>query len=139
MKRIEMMAVAKGLVIVMSFFIAVLMGLMIYGFYQKSQNPNYKMFRSDNTPVAQADAMPASDNVSGSDATQSAPVQAGPTAVQAFGDIDLALPQTARVISARAKQDRLVLVIARNGEIADLVIIIDLHSGKVLGRVKTTP
>lgn len=134
-----MMAVAKGLVIVMSFFIAVLMGLMIYGFYQKSQNPNYKMFRSDNTPQAQVDAMPASGNDSGSDAKQAAPVQAGPTAATEFGDIDLALPQTARVISARAKQDRLILVIARNGETADLVVIVDLHSGKVLGRVKTTP
>lgn len=134
-----MMAMAKGLVIVMSFFIAVLMGLMIYGFYQKSQNPNYKMFRSDNTPRAQADAMPASGTDLGLDANPSAPVQAGPTAAPEFGDIDLALPQTARVISARTQQDRLVLVIARNGETADLVVIIDLHSGKVLGRVKTTP
>ncbi|OEJ68223.1 hypothetical protein [Magnetovibrio blakemorei] len=139
MKRIEMMAMAKGLVIVMSFFIAVLMGLMIYGFYQKSQNPNYKMFRSDNTPRAQADAMPASDNDSDLDTKQSTPTQSGSTAAQAFGEIDLGLPQTARVISARAKQGRLILVIARNGETADLVVIVDLHSGKVLGRVKTTP
>lgn len=134
-----MMAMAKGLVIVMSFFIAVLMGMMIYGFYQKSQNPNYKMFRSDNTPLAQVDAMPASKDDSGAEAKQAAPVQASPTAAPEFGDIDLALPHTARVISARAKQDRLVLIIARNGETADLVVIVDLHSGKVLGRVKTTP
>ncbi|HEY9081558.1 hypothetical protein [Magnetovibrio sp.] len=121
------MAVAKALVIVMSFLIAVLMGLIIYGFYQKSQNPNYKMFRADDTPVVQADATP--------------PAQPAPQANvgTSFGEVSLDLPATARVISAQANANRLVLVIARNGETADLVAVVDLNSGKVLGRVKTAP
>ena len=129
------MAVAKALVIVMSFLIAVLMGLIIWGFYQKSQNPNYKMFRADDTPVVQADATPEP-------ALDTTPITQ-PTAQQvvgmSFGEVSLDLPDTARVISAQATQNRLVLVIARDGARADLVAVVDMVSGKVLGRVKTTP
>ena len=129
------MAVAKALVIVMSFLIAVLMGLIIWGFYQKSQNPNYKMFRADDTPVVQADATPEP-------ALDTTPLTQ-PTAQQvvgmSFGEVSLDLPDTARVISAQATQNRLVLVIARDGARADLVAVVDMISGKVLGRVKTTP
>jgi len=116
------MAVAKALVIVMSFLIAVLMGLIIYGFYQKSQNPNYKMFRADDTPIAQTDATPAQ-----------------PDLRQGFGRVALDLTDAARIVSAQATGDRLVLVIARNGENPDLVVVMDMVSGKVLGRVKTAP
>jgi len=125
------MAVAKALVIVMSFLIAVLMGLIIYGFYQKSQNPNYKMFRADDTPVVQADATPTAEPMQ--DATPPIPFAAGTS----FGEVSLDLPDTARVISAQASDSRLVLVIARDGETADLVAVVDMVSGKVLGRVKT--
>ena len=56
-----------------------------------------------------------------------------------FGEVSLDLPDAARVISAQATQNRLVLVIARDGARADLVAVVDMVSGKVLGRVKTTP
>jgi len=132
------MAMAKALVIVMSFLIAVLMGLTIYGFYQKSQNPNYKMFRSDDTPVVQMDATPgasAPKMVSQSPPALTPEITPGTS----FGEISLDLPTTARVISAQASTNRLVLVIARDGQNADLVAVIDINTGKVLGRVKTTP
>ena len=125
------MAMAKALVIVMSFLIAVLMGLIIWGFYQKSQNPNYKMFRADDTPVVQADATPTAAPTR--DAIPPAPYAAGTS----FGEVSLDLPDSARVISAQASNNRLVLVIARDGKTADLVAVVDMASGKVLGRVKT--
>jgi len=136
------MAMAKALVIVMSFLIAVLMGLTIYGFYQKSQNPNYKMFRSDDTPVVQMDATPgasAPKMVSQSPPALTPEITPQITPGTSFGEISLDLPQTARVISAQASTNRLVLVIARDGQNADLVAVIDINTGKVLGRVKTTP
>ena len=128
------MAVAKVLVIVMSFLIAVLMGLIIWGFYQKSQNPNYKMFRSDDTPVVQMDATPGAPTVE-----TAPPLPAEITPGASFGEISLDLPTTARVISAQVSANRLVLVIARDGQNADLVTVVDMNTGKVLGRVKTTP
>jgi len=129
------MAVAKALVIVMSFLIAVLMGLIIWGFYQKSQNPNYKMFRADDTPVVQSDATPEPVL----DTTPHIQSTAQQVAGTSFGEVSLDLPDTARVISAQATQNRLILVIARDGVRADLVAVVDMVSGKVLGRVKTTP
>jgi len=127
------MAVAKALVIVMSFLIAVLMGLIIWGFYQKSQNPNYKMFRADDTPVVQSDATPtAKPTIDTMASTRS-------IAGASFGEVSLDLPDTARVISAQATENRLILVIARDGERADLVAVVDMDSGTVLGRVKTGP
>lgn len=136
------MAVAKALVIVMSFLIAVLMGLIIYGFYQKSQNPNYKMFRSDDTPVVQMGATPGAPAPKTAtpplaEVTPEITPQITPGA--SFGEISLDLPATARVISAQASTNRLVLVIARDGQNADLVAVIDINTGKVLGRVKTAP
>jgi len=128
------MAVAKALVMVMSFLIAVLMGLIIYGFYQKSQNANYKMFRPDDAPVVQMDAKPDS-----SVPTVAPLPTVDSTPAVSFGEVSLDLPSTARVISAQASADRLVLVIARDGQTADLVAVVDLNSGKVLGRVKTAP
>jgi len=48
------------------------------------------------------------------------------------------LAPSAQVVSAQASDNRLVLVIARDGQTADLVAVIDINSGKVLGRVKTS-
>jgi len=121
------MAVAKALIFVMTTLIAVLTGLIVYGLYQKSQDPNFKMFGSNDTPAIEAEqpALMMPTQTTGD--------------IASFGEISLDLPATARVVSASTSGHRLILVIARDGQAADLVAVIDLNTGKVLGRVKTTP
>ena len=115
------MAMAKALVAVMSFLIAVVVSMMIYGFYQKSLDPDYKMFRDNATPLRQS-----SPTVS--------------TAPQLrLEDIALNLPASARITSTEASRDRLLLLIARDGERTDLVVIVDLNSGQVVRRIATSP
>ena len=108
----------KILVGVMTFCIVAMIVLIAYGLYQKSLNPNYRMFGSDATAV-------------------SSPSEPSQTSVTGFGEISLDLPATARIVSTQTDGTRLVLVIARDGQNADLAAVIDLNSGKVLGRVKT--
>ena len=62
-----------------------------------------------------------------------------PDLKQGFWQVALDLTGAARIISAQASDNRLVLVIARDGKNADMVTVVDMVSGKVLGRVKTTP
>ncbi len=116
---------AKTLVAVMSFLIIVVVGMMVYGFYQKSLNPDYKMFRDNAMPVRQAAP------------TTNPTVSAGPDL--RLEDIALNLPPSARVMSTQITQGRLILLIARDGERTDLVVIVDVNSGQVVRRIATTP
>ena len=125
------MAAVKGLVIFMGFLIVTLMGLIVYGFYQKAQNPNFKFFASDDAQPRITAEAPRPDAV----VTPST----APLIANSFGEVSLDLPSTAQVISASAAGNRLVMVIARDGQNADLVAVVDMNTGKVLGRVKTSP
>lgn len=124
------MQALKGIVIIMSVAIAVLMTLIIYGMYRKSQDPDFKFF-----------------DLGGGDKPQGAmvapPIAGVPdlpaAARQPFGDINLGLPHGARVVSAQAAGGHLVIVVAQDGATADTVVVVDLTTGQVLGRVKTTP
>lgn len=132
------MQALKGVVILMTLTIAVLMTLIVYGMYQKSQNPDFKFFDlggSDTAaPAAPAAAVTATAPVSGL-------AEAPTTALRAFGDITLPLGANARIVSATVTGNRLVVITsAPSGEQmgGDQVWVVDMASGKVLGRVKAT-
>ncbi len=108
----------KGAVIVMGFLIVLMMGLIIYGFYQKAQNPDYKMFRSDDTPSAQASATGTVTEI-----------PAG----------SLGLSEKAQILSVQVEGKRAILLVARDGVKADLLVVIDINSGKVLNQTSTMP
>ena len=127
------MQALKGVVIIMSLAIAVLMTLIVYGMYQKSQNPDFKFFDLGGDEPETVTATPP---LAGAPDT---PVQPSQVIGQAFGNVSLGLPSGARVVSAQASGGRLVIVVARSGETADTVIVVDLGTGQVLGRVKTSP
>jgi len=124
------MAAVKGIVIFMGLIIVTLMGLIVYGFYQKAQNPDFKFFSNGEPKVV------SSAPQSGTTALASTSPPTGQPA--SFGEVSLDLAPSAQVVSAQASDNRLVLVIARDGQTADLVAVIDINSGKVLGRVKTS-
>jgi len=128
------MTAVKGVVIFMGLLIVTLMGLIIYGFYQKAQNPDFKFFADNDAKPQITATTPAFDAPAAP--TAQVPAQASATS---FGEVSLDLPANARVVSASADGHRLVMVIARDGQNADLVAVIDMTTGKVLGRVKTTP
>lgn len=132
------MGAVKGVVIFMGLLIVTLMGLIIYGFYQKSQNPDFKFFADDDAPtqVVQSTPSPAPKS---QDKPTAPPIGTNALSVTSFGEVSLDLPGTARVMSASASANRLIMVIARDGQNADLVAVIDMNTGKVLGRVKTSP
>ncbi|MCW8916551.1 MAG: hypothetical protein OQK24_11965 [Magnetovibrio sp.] len=102
----------------MGFLIVLLMGLIIYGFYQKAQNPDYKMFRSEDTPSAQSNAT--------STVTQ---IPAG----------SLGLSESAKILSVQVEGKRAILLVARNGIKADLLVVIDTTTGKILNQTSTNP
>lgn len=129
----------KGVVIIMTLTIAVLMTLIVYGMYQKSQDPSFKFF----------DLSGDEESVSASPTTpQVMPQMTGntntPTAgTVTFGDITLPLPAGARITSTTLSGDRLVIIVSGDaqagGPVGDQVWVVDLASGQVIGRVKTQP
>lgn len=125
----------KGVVIIMTLTIAVLMTLIVYGMYQKSQDPNFKFF----------DLSGDEESVSASPATpQVMPQTTGNTnppssSTRTFGDITLALPPGARITSTTLSGERLVIVVSGDANTGDQVWVVDLASGQVIGRVKTQP
>lgn len=120
------MQALKGVVILMSVAIAVLMTLIVYGMYQKSKNPDFKFFdlSGGDTPAAapaspQPDALPAPQDPA-----------------RAFGDIALDLPPGARVVSATTSGTTLTLIVSLGASGPDQVWVVDIASGRVLGRIK---
>lgn len=129
------MQALKGVVILMTVTIAVLMTLILYGMYQKSQDPEFKFFdlSGEEKPAA------ATNNTSaeaGTDAPAVAPSVLNPGA-RAFSDITLALPAGARITSATISGERLVIVVSDATQGHGQVWVVDLTTGHVLGRVKT--
>jgi len=118
----------KGVVILMSVAIAILMSLIIYGLYQKSQDADFKFFNLGGKDKPPAAVLP--------NAPVSGALQDGATSV---GNINLNLPKGARVISATASGTKLIVIIATDGKTANQVWVVDLASGKVLSRVNTGP
>ena len=136
----------KGVVMIMTLTIAVLMTLIVYGMYQKSQDPSFKFFdlsgdeesvsTSPPTPQAMPQTVPqVMPQMTGNTNT---PTPNTPS-TRAFGDIIVPLPTGARITSTTLSGDRLVIVVSGDAQVGDQVWDIDLASGQVIGRVKTQP
>lgn len=130
----------KGVVIIMTLIIAVLMTLIVYGMYQKSQDPSFKFFdlSGDKESVS---ASPTTPQVMPQTAgNTNTPISGTPSpSTRAFGDITLPLPAGARITSTTLSGDRLVIVVSGGANTGDQVWVVDLASGQVIGRVKTQP
>lgn len=134
----------KGVVIIMTLTIAVLMTLIVYGMYQKSQDPSFKFFdlSGDEESVSTSPAAPQAipqvmPQIMGN--TNTLTPSAPTLSTGAFGDIILPLPAGARITSTTLSGDRLVIVVSGDAQIGDQVWVVDLASGQVIGRVKTQP
>lgn len=120
----------KGVVILMSLLIAIVMTLMVYGLYQKSQNPDFRFFNFSGTEKAPTEIIPEAPVSGGLDKPSRA-------TKAAFGDIALGLPKGSSIVSATPSGQQLVIITATNGALADQVWMLDMDTGKILGRVHT--
>lgn len=126
------MQALKGVVILMTVVIAVLMTLIVYGMYQKSQDPSFKFFDlSDGKGSAVA---PHSDAETSTGEMPTVVNQ--PSTLRAFGDVTLDLPAGAQIVSTSVSGNRLIIVVAGPIVGGQQVWVVDIGTGQVLGRVK---
>lgn len=128
------MQALKGVVFLMTLAIAVLMTLIVYGMYQKSQDPDFKFFDLGGDDAPQTDvAAPRAPTALPPEAQEGAQ-----RPLTAFGDVTLDLPDGAAITSSSISGARMSLIVT----LADggtEVWVVDLGSGKVLGRIKAQP
>jgi hypothetical protein len=128
------MKALKGVVIIMTLTIAVLMTLIAYGMYQKSQDPNFKFFDLGTGNKT----APASQTVINGPMVPISGTQA-PTERLAFGDVTLDLPPGSQITSATVSGEKLVVIVREPSAQNQSIWVVDLATGQVLGRVKTQP
>lgn len=111
------MQLLKGTVIGLGILILLAAGLLAYGFYQKSQDPEWRLFSS----APQARTMPAP--------------------LKPFGDIKLGLPEGCVIKRVRADGERAYVTIAGSpsgspGGACNRIVVIDMARGEILGTIK---
>ena len=114
-----MQAFLKFLVIGMGLLIVLGLGLLVYGFFKTSQDPNWRLF-GDEGPAQSATGTPPPANL------------APPIAVS--GDIDLNLPKGCE-IKGVTQMGGQIYVLTQPAGVCGQVLIIDPASGRVTGRI----
>ena len=120
------MQLLKSLVIGLGVLIFLGLTLLTYGFYQKAQDPGWRLFSS---------LSPAAD-----------PAPSGRAAAKSFGTLDLALPEGCVIAGVRPDGERAYLMIGPRGKSSEgskascnRVIVVDTVLGRVLGTFKPRP
>lgn len=116
------MQMLKGLVIGLGVLILLGMTLLVYGFYQKANNPGWRMFSSPSATGA-----------------------AGPAAP--FGEINLKLPEGCVIGRVTPDGDRAYIKVRPDGAKrgrpqagpCNLIVVIDVVRGQILGTIKPGP
>lgn len=104
------MQLVKSIVIGLAILIVLAVGLLAYGLYQKSQNPEWRLFSSAPAPSPGAAAKP-------------------------FGVLNLDLPEGCFIASVRPDGNRTYLEIGPSGA-CNRIVVIDITTGVVLGTIK---
>ena len=117
------MQALKGLVIGMGLLIVAGMVLLVYGLYQKANDPNFKFFTFDDekSKTAQTESLSVAP-----------PLATSPRRQSQFGATAIPLAPGDALISMIAEGHRLIMHI-RNGSGDEKVVITDMESGSVLG------
>lgn len=121
----------KSLVIVLGILIVGGMALMAYGFFKKTQNPDWRLTDLFRAAPAAAPAAPLAAN-------PPAPTHAQPPAMTAFGEIALDLPSGCIIVGVDPDGDRTYLTIGPPGP-CHRVMVVDIGAGKVLGTIRVKP
>ncbi|MEQ8229746.1 MAG: hypothetical protein RIA64_16800 [Rhodospirillales bacterium] len=116
-----MQAVLKFIVIGMGMLIVLGLGLLVFGFYKTSQDPNWRLFGETEAPAG---------GVAG---TPPPPGLAPPVPVS--GDIELGLP-TGCEIKGVTQLGGQIYVLTQPAGVCGQVLIVDPATGRVTGRIK---
>ena len=129
----------KSLVILLGILIVSSLVLLGYGFFKKSQNPDWQLSHIFiDPPAAQPPAaQPTAASPTVSMQTPALPKSPKP-GPKAFGDMSLNLPAGCAVNDLVADGQRVYLTIGPPGP-CHRVIILDTEAGKVLGTVRVSP
>jgi hypothetical protein len=126
----------KSLVTLLGFLIVGSLVLLGYGFFKKSQNPDWQLSHIFIDPPA------PQPKTSAPATTMPKPTATPPKsplpAPKAFGDVSLNLPAGCAVNDLVADGQRVYLTIGPPGP-CHRVIILDTEAGKVLGTVRVSP
>ena len=114
------MQALKGLVIGLGILIVVGFVLLIYGFYAKFNDPDFKVLPDRNDRASTATGEPAS-----------------PPA-QVFGETRIALPDGCTLVDMRPDGDRLYVRTGPAG-LCERILVIDPATGEVLGTIVAKP
>tara|TARA_Y100000813_G_C23883009_1_gene221207 strand:- start:31 stop:378 length:348 start_codon:yes stop_codon:yes gene_type:complete len=114
-----MQAALKSLVIGLGILIIFSMALLVYGFYKSSQDPNWRLFRSNKAESQ----------------TASKPVAKPAPPIAATGDIELNLP-TGCEIKAVTQSGGKIFILTQPAGVCGEVMIVDPATGQVTGRIK---
>jgi hypothetical protein len=132
------MQALKGLVIGLGFLIIFGFVLLIYGFYTKMSDPEFRVAKDRAaveaaSPAAPPAAAPARSPDARPAAAPSAPAASG-ALPGSFGEVRVTLPAGCQVAEMRPDGDRLYLRTGPEGA-CERIIIIDPTRGQVLGTV----
>lgn len=116
------MQALKGLVIGLGILIIVGFLLLIYGFYAKMTDPEFRIIKAEAT----------------SDAVSAPTANATRGAGKQFGEVRLALPVECTVVDMRADGGRLYLRTGPEG-VCERIVIVDAIDGRVLGTLVLGP
>lgn len=115
----------KSLVIVLGLLIVLGVVLLGFGFYKKTSDPDWKLFRTEPVPSVEKTA-PAS------------PQTPRPEPLRAFGTLSLDLPAGC-IITRVIPQRRYAYLEIGPTATCNRVIIVDLSEGAMLGTLKPQP
>lgn len=116
-----MHAALKTLVIGLGVLIACGLGLLVYGFFKTSQDPNWRLFGDAPSPAKIVAGTPP-------------PVDMAPP-VPLSGDIELNLP-TGCEIKGVTQLGGQIYVLTQPAGVCGQVLIVDPATGRVTGRIK---
>ncbi|NQU59900.1 MAG: hypothetical protein HQ512_02115 [Rhodospirillales bacterium] len=108
------MQLLKGIVIGLGVLIILGLGLLSYGFVQKTNNPDWRLFSAAPAPVAGAPALV--------------------TPLKTFGTMKLNLPEGCTITGVRPDGARAYLMIG-GGSACNRVIVVDTGQDRVLGTI----
>ncbi|HJO75166.1 MAG TPA: hypothetical protein QGH84_08160 [Rhodospirillales bacterium] len=111
------MHLMKSVVIGLAVLIFLGLGLLGYGFVQKANNPDWRLFS------------PSSSAADG---------KSGAATAKPFGNLNLDLPEGCVIARVRPDGDRAYLTIGPGGE-CNRIVVVDTVQGRVLGTIKAQP
>lgn len=128
------MQALKGLVIGLGLIIVLGMGLLVWGLYKKSEDPDFKMF--DLSKVIEEAKEPAP--TLGAPLAPAAQPMSAPTSAEPWGNVALHLPQGCTIAEMAFDQGRLFLRSSPKGAPVGgctRVTIIDPATGTIIGTI----